>query len=401
MPLHARCHQDETGLSLVEMLVAVLMLGLILGAMAQSLVGTLTSITRQEGHIKASALANELLEQVRSVVWEDAGLCETEAVNHFGGTTVGGQDLATIPDGDPTCSTPDPNRLVPLRTLVRDGVTYTAVTTITWMDDPVDNGSGDADPHDVKRVVVDLAWTNGSDPFTFRAETVRAPSALEIELDALVDPDITYIKNNPDSSSVVGANITAFDLRATATAEQTSVTAKWTDRAGTIETRNLTSSDGGFSWLFQVPQNVGPFRNGETVFTFTATDPAGNQIESIHRALFLHTLEVLSLTPPAKIQVRGDGTVCPFTVSTHVRGALLSDEATLSFSPGPVNQAMLADTTDENGAFFDLALDGETGWGSTETSTTITLTLNRIADASSVTSQVSVPLERGVVVCGA
>ena len=34
--------------------------------------------------------------------------------------------------------------------------------TVTWIDDPADNGGGDVNPNDYKKVVVGVHWTSGS-----------------------------------------------------------------------------------------------------------------------------------------------------------------------------------------------------------------------------------------------
>jgi prepilin-type N-terminal cleavage/methylation domain-containing protein len=49
----------------------------------------------------------------------------------------------------------------PTPRVLNHNLTGTEKWTVIWVDDPVDNGLGDADPNDYKRVTVEVAWQQG------------------------------------------------------------------------------------------------------------------------------------------------------------------------------------------------------------------------------------------------
>lgn len=396
--LAQRLKDDESGISLIEMMIAVLVMGMILTALAGSLVASLRNVVGQEAALKANALANQLVEDARALEFEHAALCETEALAVFGAASFESEPLVLLPDGDPQCSETD--RLLPRQTGTRDGIDYVATYAVTWMDDAGDDVSGvDPDsPQDVKRLVVDLEWTVDGNARTMRTVSYRSPTPGEQLLISNVDPDITYIKDADETSTAIGQPRTSFTLSIESETEQQSVSVVFADRGGTeITPQYLTTSDGGYTWSLQIGPSLANFRNGETLFTFTATEPDGDVTEVIDRGLFLHDLEFRSTALPAVIEVLPSGAACPFRVEASIQGMLLSDGLDVLWAVrDPEIDAAVTLNDDVAGASFYRNYDGETYWADTTiTSASVQFRAQRVADLASVTTTaVSIPIAR-------
>ena len=76
-----------------------------------------------------------------------------------------------------------------------------------------------------------------------------------------------------------GAQLPSPDAQALQDA-QTQI-ADWLKTPVDADTAVLASGDGGFTWSYTVPFNDGLFPNGETLFTYTATDPSGRSWSSL------------------------------------------------------------------------------------------------------------------------
>jgi prepilin-type N-terminal cleavage/methylation domain-containing protein len=73
-----RYRHDQAGMSLVEVLVAILLLGVILSASASSLIQFSRTAADNERRVQATALLNRLHEEMQALPWADAVLYEDE-----------------------------------------------------------------------------------------------------------------------------------------------------------------------------------------------------------------------------------------------------------------------------------------------------------------------------------
>lgn len=138
--------RDEDGMSLVEILVALLLLGLVLSAMVGSIISGLASVQRANGQLGANQLANERMETLRT------------------------RDFATVaPTGSLTTATTTE------ATVTRNNISYTVSWTTTWVDSPCNNAV--VSPRDFLRLRVRVVWRNrtGADK-TLDVESFRAPT---------------------------------------------------------------------------------------------------------------------------------------------------------------------------------------------------------------------------------
>ena len=74
----APARRDEAGLTLIEMMVAVLIIGVILAALASVLVTVLRATVHNEAETAATALVQQEVERLQAAPWDQAGLLQGE-----------------------------------------------------------------------------------------------------------------------------------------------------------------------------------------------------------------------------------------------------------------------------------------------------------------------------------
>lgn len=152
--LHRRLHGDE-GISLVEMLVALVILGVVMMALTSSVYAAMVSSRGAQNQVDAAQVITEVVE-----------------------------DLLRRPLAEVAPATHDGITSPPYAPVTRRSVTYTAATEVRWGDDPC-NGSavpaaGAADPRkDYLRMRVTVSWTVGGTPRTLDTVMLRAPTPEE------------------------------------------------------------------------------------------------------------------------------------------------------------------------------------------------------------------------------
>ncbi|HVM13827.1 MAG TPA: prepilin-type N-terminal cleavage/methylation domain-containing protein [Egibacteraceae bacterium] len=145
----------DAGISLVEMLVALLILGVAMTAMTSSVYAALASSRGAQDQVNASQRITEVVEDLLG-----------RPLSQIAPAT---QDGVTTPAYPP----------VTLRS-----VTYSVATQVRWVDDPC-NGSavpaaGAADPRrDYLRMQVSVSWTVGGTPRSLDTTMLRTPTSAE------------------------------------------------------------------------------------------------------------------------------------------------------------------------------------------------------------------------------
>ena len=184
---------DDAGMSLVEMLVALLVLGVILAAFASSLISFSKMSIVNERRVQASAFLGTLHEELQSLRWQDAGVYAHELAE----LSVLGADLSTDPptlDGEPLVVIAEPDdarsERVPLTSGTRqvDGRTYEFFQAVTWdTSTPIEET--------VKRFTTLVRWTVGETTYEQRFESTRAGTPSEVEV--RVAPEIRRFEVSP------------------------------------------------------------------------------------------------------------------------------------------------------------------------------------------------------------
>ena len=370
---------DQQGMTLVEVMIALVIIGFVFTALASVLATSMRSVRGQESMTQATGAINDILEEAQRVEYDEAVLCSTEATAAFGATAFEGEDLVVSPH---VCSEPD--RVRAERQVDRDGRTYEVRTAITWADDDGDGtGAADVDStQDIKRVVVDVSWTTDGRTRTARNMAYRAPQYLEqmVVAEVVADDGSNFISITDDAVDD-GENDEDFTLRAFAGQKLQKVQVSWVDRTGFVESHPMKEQADDV-WEHSLGSNFGPFANGGTVFTFAATAANGDTETVTARGLFLYDLLAPLPGPSSRVIQnsfvytpdnhpilrisKADGAACPGQAMwIDVEGTVRSDLATATWLKGPAGQETLASVTapDEvalRGARFEIDLSGRT-----------------------------------------
>lgn len=222
----AEAHQ--AGVTLVELMIAMLILGIILAAVASALINFSRQSVVNERRVQATAYLSQLHESFQTLDWDLAGLYDTEIAGGFtpevvasvgdldvsdlSAPTYEGQPLVVFPECPGGDCFRDP--LVPLAVDTSpdpiDGRQFDRVVTIvTWVtDDPDEIGSEPL----AKRFITYVDWSVLGRDYTQRFESLRAPTAGEI--DEFGPPDILSFEVNPATVQVEpdGSSSTVIDI---------------------------------------------------------------------------------------------------------------------------------------------------------------------------------------------
>ncbi len=173
----------EAGFTLIELIVAMFILGI--GLFATVGVVATSLVTSREARLldKATAVANESVERYRSARFDSLAL-GPDYVTYPGnsaGDVIEGSPIAY----DASCTVCEPHR----ETITRDGQAYTVTRYVVEVDDPVDGtGGADADSEltDYKRVIVTVDWEGvRSGSHTVRTNIIRDAAKPAIEAQGL------------------------------------------------------------------------------------------------------------------------------------------------------------------------------------------------------------------------
>ena len=144
----------ERGVTVVEMLVASMILAVGVAAVATLFVASARSAGAARGHDDAGDLAASEVEIIRSMPYAEVGIA------------VSADGYAPFVDGRPTVTEPDDNRIEPIGTASRDGVDFTIERSATWA--PIG-----AERNGYKIVVVTVTWSSSAGERSVTVQTGR------------------------------------------------------------------------------------------------------------------------------------------------------------------------------------------------------------------------------------
>ena len=134
--------QNESGVTLIELLFATLLMSFVIVALITLMMGAITATSLAKTQTKATALANKLIEEVRGKGYAEIGI-------------VGSSD-PSVPYGN---LPGDPQ-------LITEGnIDYEYWYEVEWFDDSADGlGASDIDSNenDYKKVTVHVTWSTSS-----------------------------------------------------------------------------------------------------------------------------------------------------------------------------------------------------------------------------------------------
>ena len=190
----------EAGISLIEILVAILVLGVILTGLATTLITSLVSLHGDELRVRASQLANQVIEDLQASPWDETGFFEDDAgyLEQYDG-----EDTVTL--GDSRDGAPGPR---PTAVIDRDGIDYEVTTNITWVDE-----SGEEQER-LKAFDVLVEWTARGVPQSHSVRAVRAPTPDEVAVgeEEPEDFEITSFTVNPQPVELSELGFTQYPI---------------------------------------------------------------------------------------------------------------------------------------------------------------------------------------------
>lgn len=359
----------EDGISLMEVLVAFMLLGIVMSGSVRFFSTTLLSLQSSERRTHATALANEELENLRTIPWGDTGFYEDD----FAGTPP--TDTVVIDPARPAASVAP----LPEEEITRAGVPLQVDRSITWIDN-----SQTGTPTDYKRLVVDVSWQDRGRTFSVSVQSVRSPNPDEQEgaefvlslLDVL--PNVVY--TDADGWVDATANPGGVDLSARTSTHADFVTVSYLERGAASETtQNLGSTD-----LIEWTGTLGSaqFRNGDVTFTFiaTKTTPYEQQVIGTTLVRFLQPVAIAPSSPGTLGYCPGDEP-STLTAALDVEGLVEEDEVTVTWNgvdyPGTWTAAL------PTGSSFEIDVpDGAAG-------NPVTVTATRLYDGVTVTADLT------------
>jgi type II secretory pathway pseudopilin PulG len=280
-------------MTLAEVMVAILVLGIVLSGFAAAIMSSLRAINMSEREVRATALAQQSVEELQSIAWESAGLytneVQTAPADWNGGntSTFDGDDLVLLatPAADARLAqVPEPRS-----ELQRGNVPYTVDRYITWIDT---DGDG---TRETKRFTARVTWpdrsgamrnltavgeripTQSEAPSTSVGTRVLsiagAPDPAELDLESgrnLEDITIT-VRLNQGVRSTPTPTVTFYSL------EDDSDT--YTQRTLILHGSDLDEDSYRGRWTGTIQAEQYRFARGDLNLLFAATDTAGDLIE--------------------------------------------------------------------------------------------------------------------------
>lgn len=277
---------DEAGVTLVELLVSIAILGIVLAAFAGSIVVSLRSITATEHEVIATQYVAEVSESIQHGDFEFVGLYSDEVDPTAGADAAAWAarlDAPGVFEGNAVVEFAGPgsdrdDRIpAPFVRDTRGGIDLRVDRYITWVDR---DGDGVAE---TKRLTSFASWTDGQgEPRELRFESERVPTQVEASADVLgrrvidfrFSPDpvqLSDTEGEPVETVTVDVRTNVPTLLGTLQVyEYDELLDVWVLRTITMSTGEAASS-GWVTWTADVPSTY-DFANGQVDFLFTGTE---------------------------------------------------------------------------------------------------------------------------------
>lgn len=302
--LWRRLRADDYGISLVEVLVSIVILGIALAAFAGTITSALATITSDEQVVRGNQLAADLVEDVRSLPWACIGFAATDSDYVPGPATV------TVDTASGCTGAPPPRMTADTRTV--DGQPYRVTRTIDWVDVADVPGT-----QNHKIITVSLDWTVRGNAYTTSTSSIRIPTTQEVPLDA-VDTTCT-----PGSIARLSVTPTIVEIATSGQTNETiSVVVDTCSPSSTVRLDAVTVGDflltpinaEKTSWRIAMAVGTPNFQPGTLDWVVTATSTTSavpvtaTQTMTFFYANTLPPLDVTAITPTAILCVNENGT---------------------------------------------------------------------------------------------
>jgi prepilin-type N-terminal cleavage/methylation domain-containing protein len=391
---------DEHGLTLIEMMVAVLLLGIILAAMASVIITSLTSVQRDEYRVRATQLGQEELERLRALEWDCVAFDTTDPdyVATYNGNATVALDPAEC--SDPTIA-PDPSPHV----VTIDDIDFTVVPHVYWIDDPEDGtaaAGSDSQSEDYKEFHVDVTWALRGTNYSYENTTTRVPTVEEVPLVAAAAPVAFEIMSTQVDPLIVSTSTASgttqpvtVTIETSARATLVTLTVAPPSTYGTVVLSDISGGN-GTRWQLTIPTGNGSFPVGDHNFVLAAnsalgTDTATQTVTFAETTVTPVTVNTPSLAPAAPICVAGsDRTYGAVTVTVDVDGVSTTDSVDMAWTADTGTTIASPSGATATGARFTGTIPA--GHRFRQSTTTLTIQARRISDNAVASGSFVIPV---------
>ena len=289
----SRFRRDERGVTLVELLVSLVVLGIILAGLASTVLASLRAAVNSEHEARATAFASQAVEELQAVDWDSAALYEDEIA---GADALWQARVGTggVYEDEELVETPGPGGFgreaqvpVPTSTSVQGNVTYRVDRYVFWVD-----RSGDG-IRETKRFVAEVTWdsrgrerslslaservpTEGEATSTVTGTRVLefwvSPNPVPLDADNLNDSNIRYVVSL--NRNVTQGQLAFFEVDAAGDPFLVDLP------MDEVPTAQAPGEPGWYRWELIVNEGDFEFREGTTQVRFRAFDPDLNEVEA-------------------------------------------------------------------------------------------------------------------------
>lgn len=316
----------EAGFTMVEVLTAIMVLVIGLFAVLTVFTTALQASLRTKVRTASVSLANEQLEMIRNLSYEQVYLTDDSNLLATGEITASGPDYIYDDEGvdrQVVVGAAGVKANVNDATTQRNGIQYRVRTYVVWVDDPVDQlDPDDTDPQDYKRTIVKVSWSSPKPA----AEVVVASNFLKTA--TTVYPTIRITDPYPDEY-ITGTHtvMSTADVN-DATATITKVVFYLYEPDGSLAQQSPDVTVAPYNWNLDTQTACGGpcpdafnYNIKATVFTDTGRDDSDvarvaidNTAPDKNKIIQVNTIATTSssLTLSWKVQADVDGVFPPF-----------------------------------------------------------------------------------------
>jgi prepilin-type N-terminal cleavage/methylation domain-containing protein len=326
---------DDDGFTLVELMVAIVVIGLVAMSFLGLTVSTLSSARWHEARAHANQFAQDALEKIVAQPWSSIGLYAADT--GYTATGNGGETTVTLTASPRAASVP-----LPLAVTVSGGISYSIRTDITWRDDASDGvGAADANgnTNDMKHVAVSLTWVSGTRTGTLSLDDLRSPTATEVTPSGATALTVTVSAPATQLLSATGFLASTMTVTATMSKTVASATLTFPTRSGV---QTVVMGGSGTAWTATLPTTTGPFDTVPTTFSVAATTASASASGKATVQMVLGTSAstiTVSAAPSQTLTATG-GLSSPITVSVTGSAPISAGTVTYPLHTGSTTRAL-------------------------------------------------------------